>query len=67
MLNTLKQFSEQLISPDLFIRKRYATFQELLECDRKCHLLLAELEEIYYNTKLVDINRIRRLYSELSS
>ena len=31
MLNILKQFSAQLISPDLFIRKRYATFQELLE------------------------------------
>jgi hypothetical protein len=46
MLNILKQFSEQLISPDLFIRKRYATFQKLLEHDRRCHRLLAELENI---------------------
>ncbi len=67
MLNILKQFSEQLISPDLFIRKRYATFQELLERDRKCHHLLAELEEIYYNAKHVDINHIRILYGDLSA
>ena len=67
MLNILKQFSEQLISPDLFIRKRYATFQELLERDRKCHSLLAELEDIYYNAKPVDINRIRALYSDFSA
>ena len=67
MLNILKQFSEQLISPDLFIRKRYATFQELLECDGKCHSLLAELEDIYYNTKAVDINRVRNLYRDYSA
>lgn len=67
MLNILKQFSEQLISPDLFIRKRYATFQELLERDRRCHSLLAELEDIYYNAKRVDINRVRNLYSNFSA
>ncbi len=62
MLNILKQFSEQLISPDLFIRKRYATFQQLLEYDRKCHTLLAELEDIYYSAAAVDINRVRNIY-----
>ncbi len=67
MLNILKQFSEQLISPDLFIRKRYATFQKLLERDRRCHDLLAELEDIYYNARPVDINRIRALYSDFSA
>ncbi len=67
MLNILKQFSEQLISPDLFIRKRYATFQQLLNCDRKCHRLLADLEDIYYNTRPVDINRIRVLYGDFSA
>jgi len=67
MLNILKQFSEQLISPDLFIRKRYVTFQELLDCDRKCHNLLAELEEIYYNATPVDINRVRYMYRDFST
>ena len=67
MLNILKQFSEQLISPDLYIRKRYATFQRLLECDRRCHNLLADLEEIYYTSSPVDINRIRALYRDLST
>lgn len=67
MLNSLKQFSRQLISPDIFIRKRYATFQRLLEGDRGCHSLLAELEDIYYSSKAVDINRVRNLYRELSA
>jgi len=67
MLNTLKQFSQQLISPDSFIRKRYATFQRLLESDRECHSLLAALEDIYYSRKTVDINRVRNLYQELST
>ena len=67
MLNILKQFSEQLISPDLFIRKRYANFQELLERDRRCHSLLAELEDIYYNARPVDINRVRSLYRNFSA
>ena len=67
MLNILKQFSEQLISPDLYIRKRYATFQRLLESDRRCHNLLADLEEIYYTSSPVDINRIRALYQDLSA
>lgn len=67
MLNILKQFSEQIISPDLFIRKRYATFQQLLDCDRKCHRRLADLEEIYYNTRPVDINLVRTLYCDFSA
>lgn len=67
MLDILKQFSEQLISPDLFIRKRYATFQELLERDRTCHSLLAELEDIYYSARPVDINCVRALYSHFST
>ncbi len=67
MLNILKQFSQQLISPDLFIRKRYATFQKLLERDRRCHTLLAELEHIYYNARPVDINRVRALYNDFSA
>ncbi len=67
MLNIVKQFSEQLISPDLFIRKRYATFQRLLASDRRCHSLLAELEEIYYNFQAVDINQVRILYRDFSS
>lgn len=67
MLNILKQFSEQLISPDLFIRKRYTTFQKLLEHDRRSHRLLARLEDIYYSTRPVDINQVRTLYHDFSA
>lgn len=67
MLNAFKQFSSQLLTPDLFIKKRYKTFQELLDHDRQCHRLLAELEEIYYSGMSVDINRVRLIYKEFSS
>ncbi len=67
MLNILKQFSEQLLAPDQLIRKRYRTFKELLACDRMCHGLLAELEDIHYNGKAVDISRLRQLFSEFSA
>ncbi len=67
MLSVLKQFSTRLLSPDLHVRRRYVIFQELLNSDRKCHKLLAELEEIYYGVLPVDINRVRALYEALSS
>ncbi|WP_136807636.1 PEP/pyruvate-binding domain-containing protein [Desulfosediminicola flagellatus] len=67
MLNILKQFSEQLLSPDQLIRKRYRTFKELLASDRKCHELLAELEDIHYNGRAVDINRLRMLFGDFSA
>ena len=67
MLNILKQLSEQIISPDAFFRKRYAAFQKLLSRDRECHRLLAELEDIYYNARQVDINRVRQLYGKFSA
>jgi pyruvate,water dikinase len=67
MLNILKQFSEQLLAPDLLIRRRYRTFKELLASDRMCHGLLAELEDIHYNGKAVDINLLRQLFNEFSA
>ncbi len=42
-------------------------FKKLLEHDRRCHELIAELEDIYYNEKKVDIKRIEKRYAELST
>ncbi|MCB2180846.1 MAG: hypothetical protein KQH63_02335 [Desulfobulbaceae bacterium] len=67
MFNTVKQFAHQLISPQGASRAKYEIFKNLLKHDRRCHELLAELEELYYHHEKVDINVISRLFSDLSS
>lgn len=67
MLNVFKKFARQLISPEKTSRAKYETFKNLLHHDRRCHEFLAELEELYYHNKKVDINVISRLFAELST
>ncbi len=67
MLHLLKQLTQQLLHPDQLIRRRYVTFKGLLNSDRECHHLLAELEKIYYSGQPVDIARIRILFNDLSA
>ncbi|MBU0680703.1 MAG: hypothetical protein KKD73_04700 [Proteobacteria bacterium] len=66
-LELFKHWTTKLFSPGTFLRENYASFKELLEYDRRCHELIAELEDIYYNEKKVDIKRIERRYAELST
>jgi pyruvate,water dikinase len=67
MLSILNRFALQLVAPKAAIRAKYNAFKELLHHDRLCHKRLAELEELYYQNRKVDFNRIRRLHSELSA
>lgn len=67
MLDLLRYLSGQIISPDRLVKKRFASFKKLLDSDRRCHHFLAELETIHYSGKAVDINRLRTLYTELST
>ncbi len=67
MLNAVKQMARQLVSPEGAGRAKYQIFKELLKQDRRSHDLLAELEDLYYQHKKVDINVISRLFNELSS
>ncbi len=67
MLNYLKQLSEQILAPNQLVRKRYATFKELLAHDRHAHELLAQLENIHYAGKAFDINHLRLLFTEFSA
>ena len=67
MLNLFKHWTYQLFSPSGAVRKKYESFKELLDNDRRSHELMADLEEIYYNRTKVDIVRVARLYEELSS
>jgi pyruvate,water dikinase len=66
IIDLFKQFSEKLFIPDHLIRKRFDCFKKLLELDRKAHILLAGLEEIYYGGKVMDINAIRVISTRLS-
>lgn len=67
MFTLFKQFAHQLISPKAAGRAKYETFKELLKNDRRCHELLAEIEDLYYQNKKVDINVITGLCEELST
>ncbi len=67
MFTLFKQFAHQLISPKAAGRAKYETFKELLKNDRRCHELLAEIEDLYYQHKKVDINVIIGLSEELST
>ncbi len=65
-LELFKHWTTKLLSPGTFLRDNYASFKELLEHDRRCHELIAELEDIYYNEKKVDIKQVEKRYAELS-
>ncbi|MHB8810771.1 MAG: PEP/pyruvate-binding domain-containing protein [Desulfobulbaceae bacterium] len=67
MLNILNRIALQFIAPGEAIRAKYHAFKELLHHDRVCHKRLAELEELYYQNRKVDLNLIRRLHSDLSA
>jgi pyruvate,water dikinase len=67
MFNILNRFALEIIAPKAAIRAKYNAFKELLRHDRLCHKRLAELEELYYQNRKVDLNLIRRLHSELAA
>ncbi|MBI5557505.1 MAG: hypothetical protein HY885_07700 [Deltaproteobacteria bacterium] len=66
MLGIFSRIALQLMAPKAAIRAKYNAFKELLRSDRHCHERLAELEELYYQNRKVDLHRIRRLHRELS-
>ncbi|MDW7772365.1 MAG: PEP/pyruvate-binding domain-containing protein [Desulfobulbaceae bacterium] len=67
MLGILNRIALQFIAPKAVIRTKYNAFKEMLHHDRLCHQRLAELEELYYQKRKVDLNRIRRLHLELAA
>ena len=61
-----RHWTYQIFFPGTVLRERYEAFKRLLDHDRKSHELLAELEEIYYQGKKVDIQWVDRLFVQLS-
>lgn len=68
--NLFKHWSYRLFAPGVLLREKYEAFRELLEHDKKCHELIAELQQIYYDQLQFDycaiVDKIDRL-SELTA
>lgn len=65
-LRLFRHWTYQILSPGTVVREKYDAFKQLLEHDKQSHELLAELEDIYYNFKKVDLKAIENKYDSLS-
>lgn len=65
-LPLFKHWTYHIFSPGQVARDKYESFQLLLEQDRQCHELIAELEEIYYHDKRLDLAAIEAIYDGIS-
>lgn len=66
MASSLKARLFRIFFPGSFMRRKYAAFRELLECDRRAQAHIAKLEESYYESPALDFNRVRRIYPQLA-
>ena len=64
--NLFKHWTYQLFSPTKALKGKYEAFKSLLTYDQQVHVLMAELEEIYYNQVRVDFKVIEDKYNDLS-
>ncbi|HID98250.1 MAG TPA: hypothetical protein EYP57_08710 [Thermodesulfobacteriaceae bacterium] len=64
--NLFKYWTYSIFSPGTVLREKYQAFKSLLRHDKRAHEVMAELEEVYYNRKRVDMNRIEGMCTELS-
>ena len=64
--NLFKHWTYQVFSPTKALKGKYEAFKSLLTHDQQVHVLMAELEEIYYNQVRVDFKVIEDKYNDLS-
>lgn len=68
MLNNLfKYWTYRVFSPGAVLRTTYTAFQKLLECDGRCHEIMADLESLYYQGKKEDFSKISQKYASLAA
>ncbi len=60
-----KHWTYQVFSPGVLLRRKYDAFKSLLNHDKRCHELMAEIEEIYHSQTKVDFVVIERKCNEL--
>jgi pyruvate,water dikinase len=66
MKSLFKYWTYQMFSPETVLREKYEAFKSLLECDKRAHELMAELEEIYHNRIRVDFKIVESKYEEFA-
>ena len=64
--NLFKYWTYQLLAPGKVLKEKYAAFKSLLDHDKRAHELMAELEEIYYQSQKRDFSAVQRLCADLS-
>ena len=63
MLSTLfKHWTYRVFTPGTVLRQTYDSFQNLLDFDNRCHDLMAELENYYYQGTKEDFSKISTTY-----
>ena len=63
--NLFKQWIHKVFHPRLLAKKKYESFRNLLEYDKKSHELIAEIEQIYYDQLKVDFAAVEQSLKEL--
>ena len=64
--NLFKYWTYQLFAPGKVLKDKYAAFKSLLAHDKHAHELMAELEEIYYQSKKMDFSAVEKLCADLT-
>ena len=64
--NLFKHWTYKFFAPGILLRQKYEAFRNLLECDKKSHELIAELEQIYYDQINTDIAAVEKKCRQLS-
>ena len=64
--NLFKYWTYQLFAPGKALKDKYAAFKSLLAHDKRAHELMAELEEIYYQSKKMDFSAVEILCTDLT-
>ena len=65
--NVFKHWTYKVFAPGVLLREKYEAFRTLLECDKRSHELIAELEQIYHEQIQVDLCAVARRCRQLSS
>ena len=61
-----KHWTYQVFLPGEVLREKYEDFKSLLTQDIRAHEIMADLEEIYYQKKRVDIQVVEKKYHQLA-
>ena len=64
--NLFKRWSYKHFAPDLLQRESYEAFRRLLEYDRHCHELIADIQDLYFKNEPVEWIQVISLYNKLS-